>query len=62
MQGESEENMYTVKVKNAENDNGLAKGTWTAHEFRRKRDAEEWKDDMERLHPEIECEVVKAEG
>lgn len=54
--------MYTVKVKNAENDNGLAKGTWTAHEFRRKRDAEEWKDDMERLHPEIECEVVKAEG
>lgn len=63
MQGESEEDMYTVKVMNAkENQNGLAKGTWTIHEFSKKEDAEEWKDDMKRLHPEIKCEVVKVEG
>lgn len=55
--------MYTVKVMNAkENQNGLAKGTWTIHEFSKKEDAEEWKDDMKRLHPEIKCEVVKVEG
>lgn len=54
--------MYTVKVTNAkENKNGLAKGSWMTHEWETESDAEKWKLDMENLHPEVKCTVIKVE-
>lgn len=54
--------MYTVKCNNKDNENGLAKGIWYAHEFSKKKDAKEWAKEMQRLHPEVECDVDKIGG